>query len=907
MTNKGLVLVEYKYEYLGRDGDLVSIKPNERYVLLAKTNDHWWHVRKDEHAKPFYIPAKYVKELPSHLPSPLDFIESMNPEPTQNRGEKRATDSPEEKHLEVAIRLQSPAQSKKTENRMSTFGIPLDMHNQEFRRGGLPDSFLAQHSQEHATKSASGKNTSQKIQTPSVFDCQLPTEDSPPFSLLPREPSFRPADPLKRQTKAKPVEPVVIKSIKVTPEVHESVRTPSAPEDLKEPSSLHPKQPLEADNIYESILDVGLQNRETPVFGVAPVPSPGAPAQTPPTSAHTPSQTENDSTSVYPSVNEPKNNLPQASVNSSNNNHETAQVTAAGACSSPKEQLPVQEAPSTPSATTGTTADSKVETDGTGGRHYSYNPPTGSTVWPAKSAEPQGLPRVQDDVPPPLPEEDYPDDSQDGWGPLVFPEDFHPTIPRAAVDFNTLSGWRHTSDPYGKPALTGEVKQEQLPVPSGQPKMGFTVDGGLSVMKNWRHSLSNFSGNLDDISFSSAPKRRTSDCSGEETHHHSHILEKAGIVNKTKISDNGKRLRKSWSPSWTVLHGGILTFHKDPKSTPAGAINKSTQIIPEYTVELRGATINWATKDKSSKKNVLELKTRHGSEYLMQYDTISIITDWYYTIKDTIHQLDRDDQSDEEEDEHDEKVPGHGDKDDKKKNYGRHSTPVSSTESEQGRVRNKLRRFLQRRPTLQSVKERGYIQENVFGCPLENLCTRERSTVPSFVDKCIKSVEKRGLDIDGIYRVSGNLAVIQKLRYKVDHEENLDLDDGQWEEIHVITGALKLFFRELPEPLFPFSHFNKFIAAINNTDYSLKMNTICELVRSLPQPNYDTMKVLFGHLHKVIQFGEKNRMSAQSVAIVFGPTLLRPEVESANITMYMIFQTQIVEFMLKETDKIFQA
>lgn len=45
-------------------------------------------------------------------------------------------------------------------------------------------------------------------------------------------------------------------------------------------------------------------------------------------------------------------------------------------------------------------------------------------------------------------------------------------------------------------------------------------------------------------------------------------------------------------------------------------------------------------------------------------------------------------------------------------------------------------------------------------------------------------------------------------------EEHLDLDDGQWEEIHVITGALKLFLRELPEPLFPFSCFDKFIAAI---------------------------------------------------------------------------------------------
>ena len=28
--------------------------------------------------------------------------------------------------------------------------------------------------------------------------------------------------------------------------------------------------------------------------------------------------------------------------------------------------------------------------------------------------------------------------------------------------------------------------------------------------------------------------------------------------------------RKNWSQSWTVLHGGILTFHKDPKSAPTG-------------------------------------------------------------------------------------------------------------------------------------------------------------------------------------------------------------------------------------------------------------------------------------------------------------------------------------------------
>lgn len=46
-------------------------------------------------------------------------------------------------------------------------------------------------------------------------------------------------------------------------------------------------------------------------------------------------------------------------------------------------------------------------------------------------------------------------------------------------------------------------------------------------------------------------------------------------------------------------------------------------------------------------------------------------------------------------------------------------------------------------------------------------------------------------------------------------DERLDLEDGHWEDVHVITGALKLFFRELPEPLFPFSHFRQFLAAIS--------------------------------------------------------------------------------------------
>lgn len=46
-------------------------------------------------------------------------------------------------------------------------------------------------------------------------------------------------------------------------------------------------------------------------------------------------------------------------------------------------------------------------------------------------------------------------------------------------------------------------------------------------------------------------------------------------------------------------------------------------------------------------------------------------------------------------------------------------------------------------------------------------------------------------------------------------EERFSLEDPEWSDIHVVTGALKLFFRELPEPLVPYELFNPFIEAIS--------------------------------------------------------------------------------------------
>ena len=57
------------------------------------------------------------------------------------------------------------------------------------------------------------------------------------------------------------------------------------------------------------------------------------------------------------------------------------------------------------------------------------------------------------------------------------------------------------------------------------------------------------------------------------------------------------------------------------------------------------------------------------------------------------------------------------------------------------------------------------------------------------------------LTTDGVYRQSGNLSVVQRLRLQID-QGNLGVLDTV-DDVHVLTGALKLFFRELQEPLVP--------------------------------------------------------------------------------------------------------
>ncbi|XP_049675438.1 rho GTPase-activating protein 9 isoform X1 [Accipiter gentilis] len=406
-------------------------------------------------------------------------------------------------------------------------------------------------------------------------------------------------------------------------------------------------------------------------------------------------------------------------------------------------------------------------------------------------------------------------------------------------------------------------------------------------------------------------------------------VQKAGQLNRTKIAEGGRKLRKSWGVSWVVLAGNSLIFYKESKG-PAPTAWCPASSCPESSVDLRGAALDWA-RDLSSKKNVIHLRTVTGNEFLLQSDQEATIQEWSRAIRGVIRRLDLENPVD---------VPVgwlhrgdtrgelSGDEDEAPRGTeGARApgAPHTPDASEKKRVKSKLRRFIVKRPPLQSLQEKGLIRDQVFGCRLDALCQRESTTVPRFVRLCVEAVEERGLDVDGIYRVNGNLSVIQKLRFAVDREravtsdgryvfpeqlcqeERLSLADPEWSDVHVVTGALKLFFRELPEPLVPYEFFNPFIEAIKLPDPQEQVERVAELVKSLPPANYATLRYLLAHLCRVMERVDVNRMTRQNIGIVFGPTLLRPEREPGSLAVGMAQQNKAVELLLAHFDRIFPA
>nr|XP_043888355.1 rho GTPase-activating protein 12-like isoform X10 [Solea senegalensis] len=762
--------VEYDYEYKSSKDRLITIRQGDCYMLIKKTNEDWWQVRKDEGTKPFYVPAQYVREVRKALMPPLKPF--PHPPAATSNAPPQSGGSLWVKPTSLELGLQDrPAE---------------DLHRRE-----------------------SNSRRSPSAQTSSSGHFSPPTQRR---------------------------------------------------------DSNHRHAPTDHDRALHDILVQG---------GGLPPAHRGGSSTLPRARARSPEMAraplDVDSTQNYDSAEEerPTNDSESGDeLSSSSTEHlQTVSSSGHGHGDSPVytnlKELKISQThmPPLPSGSPLQTLGDWESYKDQSGRHFYYNRSTQERTWkPPRARETSsGNSRGENH------------------------------------SAGESSEWLKHVDEQGRPyyySADGSRSEWELPKynisppqPSGDAPKTRSLDRRHLepiVLTKWRHS-----------SHVEEPNDKPS--------------EKCGVLNVTKITENGKKVRKNWTSSWTVLQGSIMLFAKGQGG--GSSWFGGNQSKPEFTVDLKGGSVEWASKDKSSKKHVLELKTRQGTDLLIQSENENVISEWFRALQDTIstHACESDEAIEEDmpESPGSEKHDKEKEHRDSKKGRAAMKTSTSMDSSDNKKTRHKLKKFLIRRPTLQSVRDKGYIKDQVFGCSLSSLCQRENSTVPHFVRMCIDHVENSGLHVDGLYRVSGNLAVIQKLRYAVNHDEKVSLEDGKWEDIHVTTGALKMYFRELPEPLFTYTLFHDFVNAIKISDYKQRVQSIKNLIKQLPKPNHDTMQVLFKHMRKVIDHGEENRMNTQSMAIVFGPTLLRPETETWNMAVHMVYQNQIVELTLLEYESFF--
>ncbi|XP_013925489.1 PREDICTED: breakpoint cluster region protein [Thamnophis sirtalis] len=174
-------------------------------------------------------------------------------------------------------------------------------------------------------------------------------------------------------------------------------------------------------------------------------------------------------------------------------------------------------------------------------------------------------------------------------------------------------------------------------------------------------------------------------------------------------------------------------------------------------------------------------------------------------------------------------------------------------------------------------------QTGVFGVKIGVVTKRERSKVPYIVRQCVEEIERRGMEEVGIYRVSGVATDIQALKAAFDIN-NKDVSIMMSEmDVNAIAGTLKLYFRELPEPLFTDELYPNFAEGIVLSDPVAKESCMLNLLLSLPEPNLVTFLFLLDHLKRVAEKENINKMSLHNLATVFGPTLLRPSEKDSKI------------------------
>ncbi|KAL2780550.1 rho GTPase-activating protein 24 isoform 4, partial [Daubentonia madagascariensis] len=198
----------------------------------------------------------------------------------------------------------------------------------------------------------------------------------------------------------------------------------------------------------------------------------------------------------------------------------------------------------------------------------------------------------------------------------------------------------------------------------------------------------------------------------------------------------------------------------------------------------------------------------------------------------------------------------------------------------------------------------------IFGQKLEDTVRYEKRygnrLAPMLVEQCVDFIRQRGLKEEGLFRLPGQANLVKELQDAFDCGEKPSFDSNT--DVHTVASLLKLYLRELPEPVIPYAKYEDFLscAKLLSKDEEAGVKELAKQVKSLPVVNYNLLKYICRFLDEVQSYSGVNKMSVQNLATVFGPNILRPKVEDPLTIMEgTVVVQQLMSMMISKHDCLF--
>ncbi|XP_018058318.1 PREDICTED: SLIT-ROBO Rho GTPase-activating protein 1-like isoform X2 [Atta colombica] len=195
-------------------------------------------------------------------------------------------------------------------------------------------------------------------------------------------------------------------------------------------------------------------------------------------------------------------------------------------------------------------------------------------------------------------------------------------------------------------------------------------------------------------------------------------------------------------------------------------------------------------------------------------------------------------------------------------------------------------------------------QPKLFGGSLEEYLESTNQEIPLIMKSCIRVINLYGLHHQGIFRVSGSQVEINNFREWFERGEDPLADVTDASDINSVAGVLKLYLRELREPLFPIIYFEHLMELAQLESKQDFVNKMKEMIASLPRPVVIVMRYLFAFLNHLSEFSDENMMDPYNLAICFGPTLV-PVPEDKDQVQYQNQVNELIKNIITFCEEIF--